>query len=88
MPAAPARISSLQVRAMLKALPKPVSASTSSGSGQAALMRRTSSQTSLRELMPRSGSPKEALATPAPERYRARKPAVLRQQRRIGVDRP
>jgi hypothetical protein len=57
-----------QVRAMLKAPPKPVSASTSSGSAQAPQMRRTSSHTSFKEVMPRSGSPKEAFATPAPDR--------------------
>ena len=56
------------VREMLNAVPQPVSASTSSGRSVAEVMRRTSSQTSFRLVMPRSGSPKEALATPAPDR--------------------
>ena len=63
------------VREMLKAAPQPVSASTSNGRSLAEAMRRTSSQTSFRLVMPRSGRPKDAFATPAPERYRARKPA-------------
>ena len=56
------------VREMLKAAPQPVSASTSSGRSLAEAMRRTSSQTSFRLVMPRSGRPKEAFATPAPDR--------------------
>src|SRR3984957_20132869 len=60
---------------MLNAPPKPVSASTSSGSVHAAVIRRTSSVTSFKVVTPRSGRPKALLATPAPDRYRARKPA-------------
>ena len=63
-----ARIISRMVREMLKAVPQPVSMSTSSGSGLAAVIRRTSSSTSFRVVMPRSGWAKEALATPAPDR--------------------
>ena len=66
--AAPARIISRMVREMLKAVPQPVSTSTSSGNGLAAVIRRTSSSTSFRVVMPRSGWAKEALATPAPDR--------------------
>ena len=75
IPAAPDLMRSCVVRAMLNAAPQPVSASTSSGRSVAAVMRRTSSQTSFSEVIPRSGSPNEAFATPAPDRYRARKPA-------------
>ena len=46
MAATPARSISRTVRAMLNALPKPVSTSTSSGSSVAAVMRRASSSTS------------------------------------------
>lgn len=73
-PAAPARVRSRVVRAIENAAPQPVSASTSSGSVVAADILRTSSQTSFRVVMPRSGSPKEAFATPAPDRYIARNP--------------
>ena len=66
--AAPDLIRSEIVREMLKAAPQPVSASTSSGTSVAEVIRRTSSQTSLRLVIPRSGKPNEALATPAPDR--------------------
>jgi hypothetical protein len=59
---------------MEKAPPKPVSTSTSNGSGVAAVMREASSATSVSVVMARSGRPKAALATPAPERYSARAP--------------
>jgi hypothetical protein len=69
VPAAPNLISDFTVRAMLNALaPKPVSASTSKGSGQASVMRRASVSTSSSPLMPRSGKPSEPAATPPPER--------------------
>ena len=56
------------VRAMLNTPPKPVSMSTMSGRGQALVMRSTSISTSCRVLMARSGSPREAFATPPPDR--------------------
>ena len=66
---APDLIIDLTVRAMLNAeAPKPVSTSTSSGSAQTSVMRRTSVSTSSRLLMPRSGRPSEPAATPPPER--------------------
>ena len=73
-PAAPNLMKDFTVRAMLKAPPQPVSASTSSGRAQASVMRRTSISTSSMVLMPRSGTPKELAATPPPERYSALKP--------------
>ena len=66
--AAPARIISRTVRAMLNAPPQPVSMSTSSGSDVAAVMRRASISTSSMVLMPRSGMPSELAAKPPPER--------------------
>jgi len=67
--AAPNLISDLTVRATLKAdAPNPVSASTSSGSEEASVMRRTSVSTSSRLDMPRSGTPSEPAATPPPDR--------------------
>ena len=62
------------MRAMLNAPPQPVSASTSSGNGQASVMRRMSMSTSSMVLMPRSGTPSELAATPPPDRYMALKP--------------
>ena len=41
----------------------------------AALTRRTSSNTSLSVVIPRSGQPYDAQATPLPDRYSARNPA-------------
>ncbi len=67
-PAAPAQVISRTVRAIINALPQPVSASTSKGRSVAEQMRRMSSQTSLRVVIARSGSPNDALATPAPDR--------------------
>ena len=66
--ATPARSISRTVRAMLNALPNPVSTSTSSGSSVAAVMRRASSSTSPSVVTPRSGRPNDAFATPAPDR--------------------
>jgi len=66
--AAPARIISRTVRPMASSAPKPVSTSTSRGRSTAPVIRRVSSSTLSREVTPRSGSPKEMLATPAPER--------------------
>ena len=68
-PAAPALIIDFTVRATLKAEePKPISASTSSGSEQTSVIRRMSVSTSSRVEIPRSGSPSEPAATPPPER--------------------
>ncbi len=53
---------------MLKALPQPVSMSTSSGRVVTSVMRRTSVSTSSIVLMPRSGMPSEFAATPPPDR--------------------
>src|SRR4051812_27622484 len=72
MPAAPARDISRSVRA---GLPQPASASTSSGSEVALVILPTSISTYPREARPMSGMPQEALATPAPERYKALNPA-------------
>ena len=55
--AAPALISSLIVLAILKAPPKPVSASTSKGVSTQEVMRLTSIHTSSSPTMPKSGSP-------------------------------
>ena len=71
---APNLMNDFTVRAMLNAPPQPVSASTSSGSGQASVMRRMSISTSSMVLMPRSGTPRELAATPPPDRYRALNP--------------
>jgi hypothetical protein len=80
-------MSSRVVRAIEKAAPKPVSASTSSGNDVTPHMRRTSSHTSLRLVMPRSGRPKEAFATPAPGQVDRPEPGALGKQRAVGVDR-
>ena len=67
--AAPAFSSDRTVRAMLKAeAPKPVSTSTRSGRSHASVILRTSTSTSSRLLMPRSGMPSEPAATPPPDR--------------------
>ena len=68
MAPAPALTSERTVRAMLKAPPQPVSASTSNGRSQTSVMRRMSTSTSSRLLIPRSGMPSELAATPPPER--------------------
>src|SRR5208283_3414868 len=73
-PAAPNLMKDLTVRAMLNAPPQPVSASTRSGRAHASLMRRISTSTSSRVLMPRSGTPSELAATPPPDRYSALNP--------------
>ena len=74
IPATPARIISLTVRPIMKALPHPVSTSTTRGREVTPVIRLASSQTSVSVVIPRSGRPKQAFATPAPERYIARKP--------------
>ncbi len=67
--AAPASISDLIVRWMLKADgPKPVSISTRSGRSQTAVILRTSTSTSSKVVIPKSGTPKDPAATPPPER--------------------
>ena len=69
MAAAPALIRSLTVRPILKAVgPKPVSASTNKGVSQTLVMRRTSTKTSSRVVIPRSGRPREPAATPPPDK--------------------
>ena len=65
-PAAPARSSTRTVRTMLTALPKPVSASTISGSATASAMADTALAISVRVVRPMSGAPRCMLATPAP----------------------
>lgn len=71
MAAAPDRTSSRVVRAIMKTGPHPVAASPSRGSRVAAVIRGTSSHTSLSVFNPRSGRPIEAFATPAPDGYSA-----------------
>ena len=58
----------LMVWAILKAPPKPVSISTNNGVSTASVIRRASSSTLSRLVIPRSGKPKDALATPPPDR--------------------
>ena len=55
--AAPAAIICLTLRAMLNAPPQPVSISTSNGVSTRSVMRRTSSKTLSRLVMPKSGNP-------------------------------
>src|SRR5271154_1050654 len=62
------------VREILNAPPHPVSASTSSGSGQASVILRMSVSTSSMVLIPKSGTPRELAATPPPDKYRALNP--------------
>ena len=50
-------------------------------------MRRASSQTSLRLVIPRSGSPKEAFATPGPGQVKRAEAGFLGEQRAEGIDR-
>ena len=58
------------VLCMDKALPNPVSMSTNNGtSGTRDVIRLISIHTSFRFVIPRSGRPYDAVATPDPERY-------------------
>ena len=54
---------------MLKAPPHPVSMSTNKGKSLALVILLASVKTSSMEVIPRSGMPYEAAATPPPERY-------------------
>ena len=62
------------VLAILKAPPQPVSISTSKGVSVAAVIRTASVITSCIEVIPKSGRPYDAAATPPPERYKHRNP--------------
>jgi len=64
---------------------QPVSTSTSSGSDDAAVMRRTSVSTSSMVLMPRSGRPSELAVRPAGE-IEGAEACGLGQARGVGVD--
>ena len=66
--AAPAISICCTVLAMLGAEPHPVSQSTSIGKSQTEVIRRTSSTTSVNDVMPRSCNPYDAVATPLPLR--------------------
>ena len=56
------------VRAMLKAPPHPVSISTNKGNELAAVILFASAKTSSMVVIPRSGIPCEAAATPPPDK--------------------
>jgi hypothetical protein len=85
MPPAPARLSSRVVRAILKAAPQPVSASTSSGSSLAPAMRHVLTdviQTGDAEIGKTEGSVGHAGA----RQVQGAKAGALCQQRRVCVD--
>ena len=65
-PATPARWYSATVRCTLKALPKPVSASATSGMSSTAVMRAAWPAISVIVVKPRSGKPMSDIDTPAP----------------------
>ena len=56
---------------MLKAPPQPVSISTRSGKEEALVILLTSIRTSSIDVIPKSGIPYEAAATPPPDKYTA-----------------
>src|SRR5690349_988614 len=73
-PATPARWYSATVRCTLRALPKPVSASATSGMSSTAVMRAACPAISVIVVKPRSGKPMSAIDTPAPVMYAPRNP--------------
>jgi hypothetical protein len=73
--AAPARSSACTVRTTLRALPKPVSASTITGMRTRPQILASVSATSVMPTRPMSGRPRRVYATLAPERYNASNPA-------------
>ena len=66
--------------------PNPVSTSTSSGSGEASVIRRTSVSTSSRLLMPRSGRPSDPGGDAAARKIDRLEAGALREDRVIGAD--
>ncbi len=60
---------------MLNAPPNPVSISSKRGKSVACVILLASSTTSFKVVIARSGNPKDALATPAPDKYSALCPA-------------
>ncbi len=83
---APNLMNDFTVRAMLNAPPHPVSASTSSGSGQASVMRRMSISTSSMVLMPEIRNPQGIGGDSAARQIQRLESAGRRHSRGIGVD--